>query len=62
MIKIQSLSAKFPVNMKMAILMEDNKRFSIDLMYYTKKQIKLLLQHIYTNTSIFPTGSLNNYL
>lgn len=50
------------IDMEMAILMEDNEKFSVDLMYYTKKQIKLLLQHIYTNTSIFPTGSLNNYL
>ena len=50
------------IDLEIAILMKNNEKFPVDLMYYTKKQRKLLLQHIYTNTGIFPTGSLNNYL
>lgn len=50
------------INLEIVILMKDNEKFSVDLIYYTKKQRKLLLQHIYTNTKIFPTGSLKSYL
>lgn len=50
------------IDLEIVILMKNNEKFPLDLMYYTKKQRKLLLQHIYTNTGIFPTGSLNNYL
>ena len=50
------------IDLEIVILMKNNEKFPVDLMYYTKKQRKLLLQHIYTNTGIFPTGSLNNYL
>ena len=48
------------IDLEIVILMKNNEKFPVDLMYYTKKQRKLLLQHIYTNTGIFPICKLRS--
>ena len=48
--------------MEMVIVMKDNTKFPIDLMFYTKKQREFLLHYIYTNTRILPTRSLKTHL
>lgn len=50
------------IDMEMVIVMKDNTKFPIDLMFYTKKQREFLLHYIYTNTGILPTGSLKTHL
>ena len=50
------------IDMEIFFLMNDNTKFPIDLMYYTKNQRKTLLYHIYKNTGILPSGSLQTYL
>ena len=48
--------------MEIVFLMNDNTKFPIDLIYYTKNQRKTLLYLIYKNTGILPSGSLQTYL
>ena len=50
------------IDMEIVFLMNDNTKLPIDLIYYTKNQRKTLLYHIYKNTGILPSGSLQTYL